>query len=508
MNNGKIIELDGLGELRQRQRDQKIVQCHGVFDVLHAGHLAYFESAKRHGSTLIVTITSDEFISKGPWRPFFNIAVRANMVAALEIVDFVVISRHPTAVPLIEAIKPDFYVKGSDYRDQEKDITRGIHEEKKAVERVGGRFVITDDEKHSSSTLINKFFNPWTQEQTRAITGINELGGLAAINEALEKLRGERVCVIGEPIIDTYSFCAPEAISSKSPSISARFLYEENYPGGSFAIANHLCDFVGHVTLLFTHGGEPELEELIQNQMDPRIEFLSFKLANVPTPRKTRYIESLRSQRMFEVTNLRSDQWSEHSCDKFLEMMKEANAQSTITILADFGHGLFEQSVLEEAGKLKGFVALNVQTNSSNYGFNPFTKHRNYSYLSIDNNELRIAYHDRFTPVIQLARKAWHEARPSKIALSLTAGPDGSFYFPRNSDQECPMPGFADWVVDSTGAGDAFFALTSLLVKSECPDLFVPFTGNVFAGLKTKIIGNKRPVSRAQLMKSLTGILS
>lgn len=127
----KIINFDGLGNLRKQLENKKIVHCHGVFDVLHAGHLAYFESAKKFGDCLVVTITADEFVNKGPGRPYFNSAVRANMIGALEIVDYVAISHFPVAVPSIEILKPDFYVKGPDYKVMANDATGGIFKRSK-----------------------------------------------------------------------------------------------------------------------------------------------------------------------------------------------------------------------------------------------------------------------------------------------------------------------------------------------------------------------------------------
>lgn len=154
----KLLDASGLTELRARNPGRKIAHCHGVFDLLHVGHLAYFEAAKKSGDLLVVTVTDDPYVNKGPGRPRFKVDVRARMIAALEVVDFVSISRHATAVACIEALKPDFYVKGPDYRDKSKDATGGIVLEEAAVRRVGGRLVITDtdSETHSSTELLRE----------------------------------------------------------------------------------------------------------------------------------------------------------------------------------------------------------------------------------------------------------------------------------------------------------------------------------------------------------------
>ncbi|MBI4403434.1 MAG: adenylyltransferase/cytidyltransferase family protein, partial [Deltaproteobacteria bacterium] len=195
----KIVDLQGLRLVRNKNPQAKVVHCHGVFDVLHGGHLVYFESAKKFGDILIVTITADKFVNKGPNRPYFSELVRASMVAALEVVDYVTISPFPTAVQVISALRPDYYVKGPDYKDKARDVTGGIYEEENAVKAGGGKLVFTEDETFSSSTLINKFFAPWTDEQQQAIEVALKAGGTEKIEEVLDRISKLNVLVVGEP---------------------------------------------------------------------------------------------------------------------------------------------------------------------------------------------------------------------------------------------------------------------------------------------------------------------
>jgi len=503
----KVIEFSDLGNLSKSFANEKIVHCHGVFDVLHAGHLTYFQSAKKFGDILVVTITTDKYVNKGPGRPYFTDQIRANMVAALEAVDFVAISDHPTAVPAITTLKPHFYVKGPDYRDKTKDVTGGILEEEKAVERHGGKLLFTEDETFSSSTLVNRYFMHWSEDQLKTIEAVRELGGEETIAKVLDKVAELKVAVVGEPIVDTYRFCTPENISSKSPSISARFLYEENYAGGSLAVANHLAGFVKKVNLVITHGEESRFQDLLKEKMDKRIAIHSRALKNIPSPRKVRYIAVDNSQRIFEITDLRADQWTSHSPKPFCQMMEDVTSGCDAVVLADFGHGLFEGEVLEQAGKMKPFTALNVQTNSSNYGFNVFTKHKKFNFLSLDTREARIAYHDRISAPIDIGRSARRDVAKLEASVAMTLGPNGSYFFLGGTDKEFFSPAFTDKVIDATGAGDAFFCLASMLLKVGSPPQLIPFLGNLFAGLKTKIIGNKNAVTRSQLMKSVTSVL-
>ena len=219
IRNSKVLRFEELAGLRKQHTAGKIVHCHGVFDVLHAGHLTYFESAKRFGDILVVTITTDKCVNKGPGRPYFPENVRANMVAALQIVDYVAVSPFPTAVPSIENLKPHFYVKGPDYQDKTKDVSGAIYAEETAAKKHGGQLVFTEDETFSSSTILNRFFMPWTKDQLSTIEKVKAAGGAPAIDRVVEEMGKLKVCILGEPIIDSYVFCMPESISSKSHSI-------------------------------------------------------------------------------------------------------------------------------------------------------------------------------------------------------------------------------------------------------------------------------------------------
>ena len=137
----KIIAFDQLAKniLKMKTKRKKIVLCHGVFDLLHVGHIKHFKEAKSFGDILIVTLTPDKFVNKGPSRPAFNEKLRLEAIAALDAVDFVSLNTSATAVVPIQKLKPDVYCKGPDYKKQENDITGQIKNEIFAVKKVGGK---------------------------------------------------------------------------------------------------------------------------------------------------------------------------------------------------------------------------------------------------------------------------------------------------------------------------------------------------------------------------------
>ena len=119
----KIFDLQETKVLIKKIKNKKIVLCHGVFDLVHIGHIKHFTAAKSLGEVLIVSITKDEFINKGPGRPVFNHNIRAEYLSRLSIIDYIIINDSPTSVSLIKQVKPNIYCKGFDYKDEKKDIT-------------------------------------------------------------------------------------------------------------------------------------------------------------------------------------------------------------------------------------------------------------------------------------------------------------------------------------------------------------------------------------------------
>lgn len=154
-----ITDLDDLARKCQvfRKGGKKIVHCHGCFDLMHPGHIKYFQASKKMGDVLVVTVTPDEFVDKGPGRPVFNQTLRAESIAALRCVDFVAINKYPTAETTLRLLRPHYYVKGQEF-EQLEDKTGKIQKEYEVVKEVGGEMRFTQEIVFSSTKLINEYF--------------------------------------------------------------------------------------------------------------------------------------------------------------------------------------------------------------------------------------------------------------------------------------------------------------------------------------------------------------
>src|SRR5437667_5047117 len=136
----KVRRLEDLSQTLAtvRESGKKIVHCHGVFDLLHIGHIKHLEAARKLGDLLVVTLTPDRFVNKGPHRPAFPERLRAEALASLACVDFVAINEWPTAVETIGKLRPSFFVKGVVKDSGKRDHTDAIDREGNAVKAAGG----------------------------------------------------------------------------------------------------------------------------------------------------------------------------------------------------------------------------------------------------------------------------------------------------------------------------------------------------------------------------------
>lgn len=305
----KIYEkIKKLGDLKTivadlKKQNKKIVHSHGVFDLIHPGHIRHLAAAKKEGDILVVTLTADAFVRKGPGRPIFNHNLRAETLASFSSVDYVAINDAPTAVNCIKLFKPDVYVKGQDYMDKSKDVTGKISEEEEAIVSVGGRIAFTHDITFSSSRLINEHMQVFPEETRLYLKDVVSKYSIDYIFEVLDKLEKLKTLVIGEAIIDQYHQCEGMDKSRKSNIVAFKYISEESFAGGALAIANHIAGFSKDVTLVTLTGDDINLfESFLHEKMELNIKMINFRRPDGQTIIKRRFIDS--NQKLFEVCYL------------------------------------------------------------------------------------------------------------------------------------------------------------------------------------------------------------
>ncbi len=505
--NLKIKSIDDLINIleKQRKKGKKIVHCHGVFDLLHPGHIKHFETAKKKGDILVVTITKDQYVNKGPGRPIFNQNLRIESIAAIECVDFASINEWPTAVEIIEKIKPHFYIKGSDYTKKQNDVTGKIYEEEKAVQSVGGVLKFTDDISFSSSALINTYLNPFPEDAKEFFSSFRKRYSSEKITNYLKKIDKIKILVIGDIIIDEYHYCMGIGKPPKDNLIATKYLYEETFAGGVLAAANHLAGFCNNITLTSLVGRGNDYTDFIKKHLKSNIETNFYFRDDIPTVVKRRFVDPSFLTKLFEICYLDDSSPLPSSLEnKICSYLNSKLDKFDMVLVTDFGHGFITPKIVKALSKKAPFLAVNVQSNSANMGFNFITKFPRADFVCIDEPEIRLACYDKSSNLEKLILKISKKMSCNKIII--TRGHKGSLAFSKD-EGFLKIPVFSKEVVDRIGAGDAFFSITAPCVFKNNPIDVVGFIGNAVGAMKVLIVGNRSSVEPVPLFKYITTLM-
>jgi len=500
----KIKDIHELAvELAQSRRGRTVVQCHGVFDLLHIGHIRHFQEAKKAGQILVVTITPDRYVNKGPHRPVFTEALRAEAIASLDGVDYVAINKWPSAVEAIELIRPDVYAKGSDYADAARDHTGGIVLERSAVEGVGGRLVFTDEITFSSSSLLNQHMSIFSREVTDYLTGFRRKFSVDDVIGFISRARGLRVLVVGEAIIDEYQYCETLGKSGKEPILAAQFVRSETFAGGALAVANHVASCCANVRLVTMLGSRDSHEEMIRATLVPEVTPDFLIMDNAPTLIKRRFIETYPFQKLFEVYVM-DEQAAERKSADLCAILEKAVPEFDLVIVADYGHGMIGPAAVDVLCEGARCLAVNVQVNAGNHGFNTVSKYRRADFVALSEMEIRLETRNPSGDLREIVRRV--AGGLDCPQLLVTRGAQGSLCYGRE-EGFFETPGFALRTVDRVGAGDAVFAIGSVCAALSAPIEVIGFIGNAVGSEAVGIVGNKRFIERAPLIKHVEALL-
>jgi len=503
----KIVEFNKVDKFFStiKKKGKKIILCHGVFDLVHIGHIKYFEEAKKHADVLVVSLTPDKFIFKGPGRPFFNNQQRLHSVSSLEIVDFVVLNDSSDAIKLIKKIKPDIYFKGQDYKDYSKDITGKISLEEKSVKSIGGRILFSEQEMFSSSSLLNKFTNVLNDNQKKYLklfkSGFNIDNFVNNIND----LKNLNVLVIGEAIIDEYVFCEALGKSGKESVLALREQKHDKYLGGVLPIAKNIANFCDNISLISYLGEKNEEVNFIKKNLDKKIKTFFVNKEKSPTIIKRRYLDKVDRKKILGIYKINDDEINQAIELKILNKLKKNIKKFDLVLVADYGHGLITKNITKFLIKHSKFLVANAQVNSSNISYHNLSKYNKVNALVINASELRQELRSRDGNIQKLTTNLKQVLKLKNILV--TKGKDGAILInQKNKLYECPA--FANNVVDKVGAGDTLLALFSIFKASKkFSDEVCLFVASLAAGYSVQNLANELSINKNFIIKSIQHLI-
>ena len=494
-----------------KAENKTIALCHGVFDLVHPGHMEHFEQASKIADVLVVSITAAKYVRKGPDRPYFNDSQRLKFLANIDYIDYVMLSEGYTVDDIVEVVEPDYYVKGAEYADENADVTANMKPERELVEKHGGKVVYTGGDVFSSTKLINRGMSALPEDVIAYMEKFKERYSMEDVLHYADKARKLKILIVGEVIIDRYTYCEVQGLMSKNLAYSARESKTEDYLGGSLAVARHIASFCEDVTLISVIGDEERMLEKIQ---DGCKDYKSLKLNLVqshkfPTIIKHRYVSANKKrtelEKVFVSNNIpRNPKIDEEALKQLIDKIENDIKDYDAVFVCDFGHGLLDNTLMDVLQDGAKYLVLNCQTNSSNYGLNNITKYRKADVASLDQKELKLAF-----PQYAENEEKGIESLISKLGsktIWLTRGSEGALGASDGIYEICPA--FTLKVADTIGAGDAFYSIAGLFSASGADVKMSTMIGNIAGAIGTNIVGNKTAVGRADVLKFCSTLMN
>ena len=322
------------------------------------------------------------------------------------------------------------------------------------------------------------------------------------INNLLDKAKGLNVLVIGDTIIDHYVFVELKGRAVKDPILSVEYSDREIYPGGILAIANHIGNFVNKIKLITLTGDQNPQLDFITNSLGKNIELKTFTKKNSPTTVKKRIVNAYRNNKLFKIEYINEEPINEKLTEEITAYLDQEITNYDLVVVGDFGHGFINKAIRRKLEEKAKYLAVNTQSNSANMGYNYFGLYNRFDFICINETELRLPLFRRFEDLDEVAREAYLKFNLN--AFLLTLGKNGCLF--ANQGDFFKAPAVITSVKDTVGAGDALFAITSLIVYLQADNELVPFIANSAGGIAANIMGNKESVTKEKLLDFIGGV--
>ncbi len=386
-----------------KKEGKKIVQTHGVFDLIHPGIIQHLNSAREMGDVLIATVIKDEDIRRGPGRPVFPENLRLQNVASLNQIDYVCLVADKKTFDCVQRIQPDVFAKGEAHKDRDQEISRKIFQEEKDMFWGKTEIMETGGFSFSSTEIINRFLDIYPEDTKRFLQQFFKKYSFKEIADLFHGLEKLKVCLVGDGIIDEYHYCDPMGKAAKANLVVNRFVENETFAGGSFAIANHVAGICKEVHLVTLLGKENPRENYIRDNLKPSVNVKLFYRPDGPTVTKTRFVHQYLNQKLFEVNYLNDAPIPSDLEQDIIDYLESCLADYDLVLLSDFGHGFITQGIYETLRSQSKILAVNTQTNAANSGYNLINKYHNANLVCLDETEVRLAAHDKISAFDQIA---------------------------------------------------------------------------------------------------------
>ena len=475
--------------------------CHGTFDLVHPGHVRHLMYAKSKGDLLVASLTCDAHISKAAFRPFVPQQLRAMNLAALEVVDYVMIDDNATPIESIKYLQPDYFAKGYEYFEG-----GGLHprtrEELAVLEAYGGELIFTPgDVVFSSSEFIEQA--PPNIAPEKLMTLMEQEGvTFDALRKALDSFKAVRVHVVGDTIVDSYTYCTMVGGMTKTPTCSVKYENQVDFVGGAGIVSKHVRAAGAKVKFLTVLGDDTLKDFVLKDLADFDVECDAFVDHTRPTTQKNAFIAN--TYRLLKLDKLDSRAIS----DKIVAHLKTAMAKDPCdaVIFSDFRHGVFSKQTIPALveGIPAGVFRVADSQVASRWG--NILDFQSFDLITPNEREARFALGDQDSVIRPLALELYKRSQCKLLILKLGDRGIITYRAPSHDVRSFfTVDTFAHNVVDAVGAGDALLAYATLAMVTTKNSIIASILGSIAAACTCEREGNN-PVSPAEVLKRLDAV--
>jgi bifunctional ADP-heptose synthase (sugar kinase/adenylyltransferase) len=484
-----------------RPRNKSVIMCHGVFDVVHPGHIRHLLYAKSKADLLVTSITADHHITKGAHRPHVPQDLRAVNLAAFEVVDYVVIDKNPTPLENIRLIEPDYFAKGFEYTST--GMPAKTAEEAEVVRAYGGEIIFTPgDIIYSSSSLIDLAPPAIKLEKLQILM---ERSGITfdKLRRTLDAMEGHRVHVVGDTIVDSYTHCAMVGGNTKTPTMSVLFERKVDYVGGAGIVAKHLAAAGGRVTFSTVLGEDSYRDFVIDDLKGADIEVNAVIDRSRPTVNKNAIVVG--GYRLLKVDTLDNRSISDQILEDITRSVQDVPTDAVV--FSDFRHGLFNRRTIPQLVQALPQGCFRVADSQVASRWGNITDFQGFDLITPNEREARFALGDQDSGIRPLASNLYDASRCGLLILKL--GERGVLACcsadHESLDSFFVIDSFVDRLVDAVGAGDALLAYATLAMLAVRDPGIATILGSMAAALECECDGNI-PVTADDLRSKIDAI--
>jgi rfaE bifunctional protein kinase chain/domain/rfaE bifunctional protein nucleotidyltransferase chain/domain len=501
----KIITVDALAKLLgERPRERKVIMCHGTFDLVHPGHIRHLVYAKSKAEILVASLTSDEHILKAHHRPYVPEDLRAMNLAALEVVDYVIVDPDPTPLRNIQRLQPDYFAKGYEY------TAGGLHprtrEEIAVIESYGGEIIFTPaDVVYSSSAIIEADPPDIAVEKLLSLLEAENVT-FGDLYTTLDRLAGIKVHVVGDTIVDSYTQCVPIGSSTKTPTLSLRFEHQIDFVGGAAIVAKHLKAAGAEVSFSTILGDDRWRDFVLGDLAAAGVDCHAVTEAKRPTTNKAVIVAN--GYHLLKIDTLDNRPISEKTR---LDLERHiATRSGDIVVFSDFRHGIFNKSTIPRLAAAIPAGTFKVADSQVATRWGNILEFPDFDLITPNEREARFALAEQEMTIRPLALELFKRAGCGTLILKL--GARGAItYRSRAGDPGenvrafFVLDSFADRIVDAVGSGDALLAYASLALKATGSEVIATTLGSIAAAVECGREGNV-PVTVDDVRETLARI--